>query len=105
MTEIDTILLGSFTSINSLEEQDLISEEQTVSIYPNPANDVIYLNLSEELSQNSEFIIYNIDGRLIKRYKINRSKLGIEVNNLLPGIYLFELRNSMVSKRGKFIKK
>jgi len=56
-----------------------------VGIYPNPANDVLYLN-----NLNGEYSISDLSGRTIKAGTAQGEKVSIAIADLLPGTYLFQ---------------
>lgn len=81
--------LDSFLKIPKIEEEKL-------TIYPNPANDFITIQLENE---NEEIIIYDSFGRIVKK-EIGKS---IAISNLTKGIYFVSVP-SISSKTAKFIK-
>ncbi|WES97704.1 T9SS type A sorting domain-containing protein [Chryseobacterium arthrosphaerae] len=58
-------------------------------IYPNPIRNGDYLNLNEKVN---EILIYNIEGRLIK--KSNLKSNSILINDLLKGMYFLKTENT-----------
>ena len=65
-----------------------IDEIQTndINIYPNPATDVIYVDMEESF----DAIIYNYQGQVVKTVKVENSQ--INVSELSYGIYFVEIR-------------
>ena len=61
-------------------------DKNTVSLYPNPASDIVYINSEEE----SDVTIYNISGEIVKALPKANHK-AITVSDLNSGIYLFEV--------------
>lgn len=59
-------------------------------IYPNPIKNGEYLNLNEKVN---EILIYNIEGRLIK--KSNLKSNSILIDNLLKGMYFLKTENTI----------
>ena len=68
-----------YQSINSLENYSKIS------IFPNPAKDIIHIN-NTELSQYQVDIL-NVNGELVKSSKSNSQNTTIEVSDLSAGLY------------------
>ncbi len=62
------------------------------TIYPNPANDKIYLNFPVDQPYPSIAEIYNTDGMLLRTQSLVGSGVNIDVNNIPNGIYLLVLR-------------
>ena len=70
------------------------------SLYPNPTNNTIYF--TGEIS-NYSYAIFNILGKRISNGILSEKKLDIA--NLTPGIYSFQLQNEKGMTTKKFIKK
>lgn len=58
----------------------------TLSLYPNPASEIVYMNTEEE----SSIAIYDIAGQILKKLPIAKHK-EITVSDLKVGTYLFEV--------------
>lgn len=72
--------------------------QNTVTIYPNPSSDRIYLNADLKID---ELTIFNLMGQLVHKSAPNASILSVDVKGWTPGIYLFKVRsehNSMVKR-------
>ncbi|MBK9415548.1 MAG: T9SS type A sorting domain-containing protein [Bacteroidetes bacterium] len=68
------------------------SSIQDVVIFPNPASKIVYIT-AKDLS-NSNIVISDVAGRILKTEKISDSKLSvypIEIHDLLPGIYQLQV--------------
>ncbi|MDR2083892.1 MAG: M28 family peptidase [Bacteroidales bacterium] len=67
-------------------------------IYPNPANDKIYIN-GDYLNQQVD--IYDINGKLMNSIRINSNITEINISDLPKGLYLINISNKFI---GKFVK-
>jgi len=95
---IDSVVVIACTSaINQA------GEKNELSIYPNPAKDVLIINTSSLL--NSTIEIYNIASEKIISQKSSNTISSVNIENLSPGIYFVRLidQNGTVSQT-KFIK-
>ncbi|MFK5981315.1 MAG: T9SS type A sorting domain-containing protein [Flavobacteriaceae bacterium] len=78
---------------------------ETISLYPNPTRDVIYIDNSSNLDLKS-ISIYDMNGRLIKQVEATGSdNQRINISDLSPGIYLFHMYNDQQSTVKRVIKK
>lgn len=68
----------------TLDNKDF--NKNAVSLYPNPASDIVYIDSEEE----SDVTIYNISGEIVKALPKANHK-AITVSDLNSGIYLFEV--------------
>lgn len=79
------------TGVQSIEEEDM-----TISIYPNPATDVVSINSEKAINQID---VYDANGRLVTTYtNVNNT---INVKNLANGIYML----NVVTEEGIIVKK
>ncbi|MFP5471795.1 MAG: T9SS type A sorting domain-containing protein, partial [Bacteroidia bacterium] len=102
------------TNIFLLKTDELAPEDKQkfksgISLYPNPANDVI--NVAYDLLGSSEVTvnIVTIDGKISKSIALGSKHAGRHRNNIniedLPnGMYLLQLKTASDSKVAKFIK-
>lgn len=70
-----------------------------LSIYPNPSDDVIYINAKS----NNIYAIYQEDGRRILYGNLNDN--SVYIGKLNKGIYYIKIFDDGVNKVGRFIKK
>ncbi len=82
----------------------------SISIYPNPFTNTIFVELKEELltnNENVEIIIYDLLGRTIKSGTlINTTTFELDLSNLKSGLYLYNIsKSNEIVGKGKIIKK
>ena len=89
-------------SLIGLNEE--INNDFTASLYPNPTNDKTILEI-KGLNTNSDVLVYDLQGRVLKTYKFNlgQDKLEIDASNLTKGIYYIKVKNSEKSLTKKLI--
>lgn len=96
---------GNDTYLLSLNETSLLSseafEKANISIYPNPVSSV--LNLQTELS-DFNYVIYTIEGKIVKQGKSTISETSVDVSSLTSGIYLVEIESNGTKSVQKIIK-
>ena len=79
--------------------------ESFVSIYPNPANDLIYVTLLDaSLINNTIIEIYNSIGKLILTEKVLSEKTSIKINSLANGIYTVKVISGTLQTLSHIIK-
>jgi hypothetical protein len=77
--------------MHSSEIRQVIAEEQTIVISPNPAKDK--LNIKQKNIQADQADIYDCHGRLILSTRINHSLVSIDISKLIKGNYFLKLRD------------
>jgi len=95
ISKIDDIFV---TGLNSAGIETIIFENN-VAIYPNPCNDILYVESMEEMTQIN---IYGITGSLIIRDNISRMDTQYDLSNFNPGIYFVTIQfknESGITKR------
>ncbi len=76
-----------------------------ISLYPNPAGDVLYFQLDEALQGEATLRIYDMIGRVLAERKLNgESLVNLNLTQLQSGQYLYELRKGDEVFSGKFAK-
>lgn len=86
---------STVTQDNALSVSDL--SQQQFALYPNPAKNEINI---KGIDKSTDFAIYFIDGKLVKRGTYQPEK-SINISELVPGTYIFKINDKNV----KFLKK
>ncbi len=87
---------GSYTCYAGLEE----SEGQSLTVYPNPVKDVLYLPFGN--FQDVSYSIINGAGLCIRKGKLSGNMLP--VHDLSPGMYTLQIRDKMGGWTTRYIK-
>ena len=95
----DTYDIGAY-EFDNCSTQSIAETQNDLVIYPNPANDIIYV-----VGEDMQLIrIYNLDGRLVYQDQVNNSKASIQLD-IPNGVYLIEiLLHKSVTHTEKFVK-
>ncbi|MDL2242612.1 M20/M25/M40 family metallo-hydrolase [Bacteroidales bacterium OttesenSCG-928-K03] len=75
------------------------SLNNSILIYPNPANDKIYIKGEYIYKQ---FLIFDINGKLVSTISVDSEITEIDVSKFPQGLYLVNVDNELI---GKFVKK
>ena len=88
------------TGVNELQ-----SLNSPISIYPNPAKDLIIINSALTLKGKTEIIINDMLGKQVIKPAISHSKSAIKLNiaSLSNGIYICKIINEKNMNAKKFI--
>ncbi len=95
-TDNDVALARYNRSTLSLEEFD----KKQISVYPNPANTILNIDLTNNILSKNQFQIYNLIGKVVMEGKIENETNIINIEKLSQGLYLLKVSNRSV----KFIK-
>lgn len=104
-TRVDAIqLIGE----NSLSTQDLATNNK-INIYPNPANEIIFIDFSEIEPNDTSISVLNSNGQLAMTVNIEKQllrrtqKIEIPIEHLAPGIYIVKINTKGMVQNKKII--
>jgi hypothetical protein len=83
-------------------------ETSNFKIYPNPVNDILYLESASQLSNAANASVYGMDGRLIKAMdlKTDQNNFEIDFQSLGKGLYILDIKGKNDERKTiKIIKK
>lgn len=101
MLNVDNITVDS-ASLTPVVNIPATFNNKTTMIYPNPANDMIFIERSD--NKNADVVIINSEGRTIKRFQFTDPVNSVDLKELPDGIYsILILTDDEVNVR-KFIK-
>lgn len=71
-------------------------------IYPNPVQNNLFVTLDNASRGNGAVSVYDLSGRIMKQEKINKTQdlynTGVDMKNLVPGLYIVEVKVGEVYK-------
>jgi len=100
----DSTVVDSFTNclINSTTEN---ASSQTLTLSPNPVQDMLYFHASQPLSPDAQVRVYDLYGRAVYRGLFSDAAQGISVTAWPAGVYVTEVwdggKKSMTARVAK----
>ena len=95
--------------IDFTEDEEELEKMENFSIYPNPANDFLVVNLTLFESENTVVNVLDITGKVVETINLGTvngdSKVNIDLNEYNSGVYFIEMTNEEGRQVKKFIKK
>jgi hypothetical protein len=80
----------------------VMDEKQIIHVYPNPAKNVININIINSLEKNFKIEIYSYNGELVYLNEtIEKHIQIINIENWLSGIYLYKIFNDTFLQTGR----
>jgi len=64
-----------------------------INVYPNPANSNITISFDSNLSGNTNYTLYDMQGRVIVEKDATSSMVHLNIDNLTEGVYLLSIKN------------
>ncbi|MES2513665.1 MAG: T9SS type A sorting domain-containing protein [Bacteroidota bacterium] len=94
----------NLSTYNCVGIQENIKDNIDISIYPNPANDKIYLNILNYYPDKSYNVkVSSIAGKLLRTFSLKENSAAMEISELANGIYLVEVAEDKIIYRSKFV--
>jgi hypothetical protein len=87
--------------ITSVTEQN--SGNTTFNLFPNPATDIVTLNINENSYAEVTLNIYNAIGLLVKTRMFNKNQNQLNTSDLSNGIYMIEIKSQGLIENKKLI--
>jgi hypothetical protein len=93
-----TQIVGRGSSLATPESIEI--ETNALSVYPNPAHDLIYLDFNNKIQEPIKVSIATITGQVVYQKEINYTgnDLAINIADLSSGIYLLKTQNGIAHK-------
>ena len=80
-------------------------EAAGISMYPNPVEDKVTLDLSQFNEQARQLSLYDVTGKLINNYTIdNQENYEINISNYASGLYIVKIETASGQWQNKLIK-
>jgi hypothetical protein len=96
VTQYDTLEINTFS--NSILGVDNLFQSENIKIYPNPLNDILHIDVSDDLEIEG-IDIYNSNGKRVKSF--SKTDKILRVSELVQGIYFLKIS----TKKGEVTKK
>lgn len=99
-------MMGQFIVKSTLATTDF-SPSTKFSLYPNPANDKLFVNLKDASTEIYYVTIATITGRIVMMLPEPKWQNGIDISSLEAGVYTFQMMDKQTKSLStkKFIKK
>lgn len=93
--------------ITTLATSEILnSTEEGILLYPNPFKDFVYLDFTTNKFKGSEYQLFDVAGKLIKKDKITESKSELNFSSLPSAMYIIRINQEGRNiKTFKIIKK
>ena len=103
----DDGMMGQFVVTGTPLGTENISVSTEFKLYPNPANDKLFVNLEDANTEIYYVTIATITGRVVMMLPQPQWENGIDISNLELGVYIFQMmdKKTKSTTTQKFIKK
>lgn len=96
---IDNLSFNGFvTSVSEIQSKGII-----FNIFPNPASDMLTIEMNRECEDFLTLYIYNSYGALLKKVDLTQNRQQINISDLCDGMYVVEIQSSKQTGRQKLL--
>jgi hypothetical protein len=92
----------AFYSYGTLSIENANGINAGIAIYPNPANNQLYINISN--AEDNTLELYSADGKMVTQQKLQNGMNILQVTHLATGMYFYRIMNSKEVYTGKLQK-
>jgi len=83
--------IESDITVTSLSVDDTYSHTDKLEVFPNPAHESVAINLERYRAEAHLLMVYSVDGRLIHSERVNTSRVELNLNDYVSGVYILNL--------------
>ena len=87
--------------ISGISDQN--SEKIALMLFPNPASEIVTLNVDDMNNIDFTLSIYNVFGALVKSEILKQNNQQINIGDLSSGIYMVEIKSKEWAGKQKLI--
>ena len=92
----------SYVNVTGIDEASV--KEEKMSVYPNPAGDIVNVMLPEMNSVHGNISLYSMQGDLMMTQHTSSSQVQVDISSLPKGMYIMEYNNAEIKSRGRIVK-
>ena len=81
---------------------DEVQNKEGIRVYPNPANNILNIQLSSIINKE-ELFITDVLGNSVYHQTLNNLTTNIDVSGFSNGVYFYQITNNKETYRGKFV--
>ena len=100
----DGVLIQSANQTGCDNCPDLIYYSKNINIYPNPASDILNIDIPQQIKQGTQLFIYSENGTLIDKDTITSESVKINVGDLPAGLYNIKIESGKNIYNANFVK-
>ena len=94
---VDNLSFTGFVTSNP----EIKSENTNFNLYPNPASDIVTLNIENKNNAGLTLNIYSLAGTLVKSEILKQNQRQINIVDLSDGIYIVEIKSKEWTEKRK----
>lgn len=84
---------------------DMESKASVMDVYPNPATDVLHINIDGIENKKVTFTIVNVEGRIVNSWQeaVTQSGVSVSITDMPAGMYILQMNDGDKTSVRKFV--
>jgi hypothetical protein len=104
LTVIEGMVVDIMKKIpTGIDESAVVGRQSSVNIYPNPAADLIFIEIPKNTTQ-FQISIFNLSGREMMKQQASGTNTDLDISHLPGGVYFVRISQERELLFGKFVK-
>lgn len=92
--------------ISTLANNDISAVKEEIRLYPNPVQDLLFIDFGKDIPENSSYQLFDGQGKLAKQGILNQKKNNLDMSMLPQAAYIIRIiQKEKIIKTFKIIKK
>jgi hypothetical protein len=96
--EASGTVLYKTATVTTLTNLDELYTDNSLDVYPNPADNEIHLKYNGEIS---ELYITDMQGKIVTQFPVRNYNNSIDISKLITGTYIIHIKNKAGGKTNK----
>jgi hypothetical protein len=101
-------MIGDF-SINALKEASSFEQEESFSIFPNPASQILHVQFNSSVNEDTHIAVFDLSGRKMKQIILGphegSQQIDIDISDLVQGTYLIQWKTAISKSQQLYFNK
>lgn len=104
LRQVDYDGASELTEVRRVNFLSKYSFTDNISVYPNPAREMLYISLTDMDSKIVSGELLDINGKMVQAFDLSSTLNTIDISSLIPGVYFVRLRTNNNVKHVKITK-
>jgi hypothetical protein len=101
-------MIGDF-STNALKEASSFEQEESFSIFPNPASQILHVQFNSSVNEDTHIAVFDLSGRKMKQIILGphegSQQIDIDISDLVQGTYLIQWKTAISKSQQLYFNK
>jgi len=100
----DSTFTSAYTVIANTSDIEEVKRGNSISVYPNPASEILFIENTPFFSGQTTYTIYNVSGQKLLQIETEKEMVKLDISSLPYGLYFLVYDNKKITETYRFIK-